>query len=307
MSYAQQDRGDVYSRVTAQIIAAIEAGAGSFEMPWHHDGSTTSPLNAASRRAYRGVNVIALWAAAEGYGYPTGVYATYKQWAALGAQVRKGERGHLGVFWKTFDRDNEGGSEGEGSGGEGGSRGRPFMARGFTLFNAAQVDGWEPPFEAPRLPEAERVARADAFYDALGIETRHGGSRAYYRKSEDRIQLPEFRAFKDAVAYYATAFHEAAHATAAPHRLDRDLSGRFGSEAYAAEELVAELAASFLCADLSLAVEPRQENAAYVASWLKVLRADSLAIFTAASKAQAAADWMHARQPAEVETERRAA
>lgn len=289
------ERGDVYARVTDRIVAAIEAGAGDFSMPWHHDGSGgVRPVNALSRRPYRGVNVVALWSAAKALAYPSGVFATYRQWAALGAQVRKGERGHLVVFWKTNDRDGEEtGAESEPDG----RGGRRFFARGFTVFNAAQVDGYAPDADAPRLPDSERIAHADAFQAALGIETRHGGTGAYYVPARDFIQLPPFELFADAVAYYATALHEAGHATAAPHRVGRDLSGRFGSEAYAAEELVAELCAAFVCADLGLAVEPRADHAAYIASWLKVLRADPRAIFTAASKAQAAADWMHARQP----------
>lgn len=288
-------RGDVYARVTDRIIAAIEAGAGDFTMPWHHDGSdSVRPINARTRRAYRGVNVVALWAAAQALDYPTGLFATFRQWSVLGAQVRKGERGHLVVYWNTHER---GGDDEAGGAAEPEKRWR-YFARGFTVFNAAQVDGFAPGADAPRLPNSERIAHADDFYAALGVETHHGGSRAYYVPSRDYIQLPPFSAFADAVAYYATALHEAGHSTAAPQRVGRDLSGRFGSEAYAAEELVAELCAAFVCADLGLAVEPRPDHAAYIASWLKVLREDPRAIFTAASKAQAAADWMHARQPA---------
>lgn len=303
-------RGDVYARVTDHIVAAIEAGAGDFSMPWHHDGSdTVRPLNAVTQRAYRGVNVVALWTAAQALDYPTGVFATYRQWAQLGAQVRKGEHGHLVVFWKIGDRDGEAsGAEIEPPDSESNGRaGRRFFARGFTVFNAAQVDGYAPGADAPRLPDSERVAHADAFFAALGVETRHGGNRAYYVPSRDYIQLPPFPAFADAVAYYGTALHEAGHATAAPHRVGRDLSGRFGSQAYAAEELVAELCAAFVCADLGLAVEPRPDHAAYIASWLKVLKEDPRAIFNAASKAQAAADWMHACQPAAEGAGRRAA
>lgn len=130
----------------------------------------------------------------------------------------------------------------------------------------------------------------------LGAQIAEGGTRAFYRPSTDEICVPPFRAFRDAASFYATLAHEATHWTGAPARLARDLSGRFGSDAYAVEELVAELGAAFLCADLGLASEPRLDHAGYIANWLQVLKNDPRAIFTAAAKAQAAADWMHARQ-----------
>ena len=174
-------------------------------------------------------------------------------------------------------------------------RERRFFARGYRVFNAAQVDGFTPP-EVPSLPTAERIAHAESFFEGLGAEIRHGGNRAYYHPKDDYIQLPPFEAFRDAVAYYATLAHESVHLTGHHSRLDRDLSGRFGDDAYAAEELIAELGAAFLCARLGLANEPRPDHAAYLSSWLRVLRSDERAIFTAASQAQAAVDWMEEQQ-----------
>lgn len=294
------ERADVYQRVTDRIVAAIEAGAkaGDWRMPWHAgaDGRpAAAPVNAATGKPYRGVNVLALWAAAHAAGHATGVWATYRQWQELGAQVRKGEQASPVVFWRVLDGRGaeEAGDEGED---EAAGRGRRLLARGYSVFNAAQVEGYEPP-ALPVLPEAERIARADAFFAALDARVEHGGTRACYVPGRDLIRLPPFAAFRDAVAYYATSAHEHVHWTAAPGRCGRDLTGRFGSEAYAAEELVAELGAAFLCADLGLAAEPRPDHAQYVASWLAVLRGDKRAVFTAAAKAQAAADWMHARQP----------
>lgn len=285
---------DIYERVTSQIIAATEAGAGDYRMPWHHDGSAiATPVNVASSKAYRGVNILSLWAAAQAAGYPAGIWGTYRQWQALGAQVRKGERGHLVVFWKTTDRHGEADSQ---HGDE--DRDEParrMFARGYTVFNCTQVDGYTPP-SMPALPQAERIEQAERFCAALGIDIRHGGSQAYYRPSTDQVQMPEFASFRDAVAYYAVLLHECGHASGAKHRLDRDLSGRFGSAAYAMEECTVELLSAMICADLNLSVEPRPDHARYIASWLEVLRSDSRAIFTAASKAQQIADWMHARQ-----------
>ncbi|GGE89478.1 ArdC family protein [Niveispirillum cyanobacteriorum] len=265
------NRQDVYQRITDQIIAAIEAGAGSWEMPWHTKGGETAalPVNAQSRKPYRGVNVIALWTAAQAAGYPTGLWATYKQWQEMGAQVRKGEKATLVVFWKVFDADGETDEAREGDEAEDGRR--RFMARGYSVFNAAQLDGFTPP-TVPALPEPERIAHAEAFFEALAITVRHGGNRAYYAPAADHVQMPPFAAFRDPVAYYATLAHEATHWTGHPSRCGRDLKGRFGSESYAAEELVAELGSAFLCADLALASEPRPDHAAYVESWLKVLK-----------------------------------
>ena len=288
------DRKSVYERITAEIIAAMDTGPFDFTMPWHHDGSAiTTPVNLASRKAYRGINVIALWAAAQAAGYSVGIWATYRQWQALGAQVRKGERGHLVVFWKISDRNSEADAE---DGDE--DRDEPaqrMFARGYTVFNCAQVDGYTPP-EMPVLPEAERIAHAERFCAALGIDIHHGGSQACYIPSRDHVQMPDFACFRDAVAYYAVLLHECGHASGARHRLDRDLSGQFGSAAYAMEECTVELLSAMICADLNLSVEPRPDHARYIASWLEVLRSDKRAIFTAASKAQQIADWMHDQQ-----------
>lgn len=285
---------DIYERVTNQIIAAIEAGAGEYRMPWHHDGSAiTTPVNVASRKAYRGVNIITLWAAAHAAGYPAGIWGTYRQWHELGAQVRKGERGHLVVFWKTTDRSSD--TDRQDGDDNHHEPARRLFARGYTVFNAAQVDGYTPP-ELPVLPEVERIEHAERFCAALGIDIRHGGSQACYIPSKDCVQMPDFACFRDAIAYYAVLLHECGHASGAKHRLDRNLSGRFGSAAYAMEECTVELLSAMICADLNLSVEPRPDHARYIASWLEVLRSDKRAIFTAASKAQEITDWMHARQ-----------
>ena len=296
-SRAEADsRADIYQRITDRIAAAIEAGAGEWRMPWHPgaDGvAPVLPVNAATGKPYRGVNTVVLWATAQAEGYPSAVWATYRQWAELGAQVRKGERASPVVFWKISDKEEQ---ENTDEGAEDGRRSRVF-ARGYSVFNAAQVDGYAAP-ALPVLPEAERIGHAEAFFAAIGANIRHGGNRACYVPSLDQIRMPPFEAFRDPVAYYATLAHEATHLTGHASRCDRDLRGRFGDEAYAAEELVAELGAAFVCADLALAPELRPDHAAYVASWLKVLRGDKRAIFTASAKAQQAADWMHARQEA---------
>lgn len=285
------DRADVYARITTQIIAAIEAGAGEFTMPWHHDGTATyRPANAATSRRYRGVNVLALWAAAENLGYASGLWATYRQWGELGAQVRRGEKATTVILWKQAGDGSPDNDEQEGS-----DKPRLF-ARSFSLFNLAQVDGYEP-VEPPALPQSERISQGEAFIEALGIPIEIGDYHACYRISTDTICMPPFERFRDAVSHIGVLAHEAGHATGAAHRLDRKLGKAFGEQAVAMEELVAELTASYILADLGLAHHPRADHAAYLSSWLTVLNNDSRAIFTAASKAQQAADWMWARQP----------
>jgi antirestriction protein ArdC len=285
-------RADVYTRVTQEIIAAIEAGPGESRMPWHHDGAAVSrPVNVVSGKAYRGINTVSLWAAAQASGYATGVWGTYPQWLAKGAQVRKGEHASLAVLWKDLRRDGDAADDEVQA-----EKGRPrVFARGFAVFNADQVEGYVPAQRAI-LPESERLAQADAFIAHLGVKTVFGGSQAYYMPSSDMVFMPPYASFRDAASFAAVWLHEMGHASGARHRLDRDLTGRFGTAAYAAEECAVEILSGFVLADLGIAHHPRPDHAAYVASWLQVLKNDPHAIFTAASKAQQAADWMHAQQ-----------
>jgi antirestriction protein ArdC len=170
--------------------------------------------------------------------------------------------------------------------------GRPrCFARAYHVFNAAQVDGYEKKPENV-LSESERIAHADAFFYAIPATIKHGGDRAFYSPSGDYVQMPAFTQFKSPEGYVCTLLHELSHWSGARTRLNRDLSGRFGDASYAMEEIICEISASFLCADLQIQCEPRVDHAPYVSSWLKVLRNDKKAIFTAASKAQEAANYL---------------
>jgi antirestriction protein ArdC len=164
-----------------------------------------------------------------------------------------------------------------------------FFARGYYVFNARQVDGYTPP-DLPGLPDSERIAEADAFFAALNIPIIMGGNEACYRPSIDTVFMPSFEKFINSASYYSSLGHETGHATGAKHRLDRDLTGHFGSAKYAMDEVIVELTSSFIMADLGIAHRARAEHAAYIASWIEILKDDPRAIFTAASKAQAAAD-----------------
>jgi antirestriction protein ArdC len=295
-------RHDIYVAVTAQIAAAIEAGAGEWRMPWHHSGAPVMRPTSAAGRRYSGINRLVLWAAAEAHGYTSGVWATYNQWKASGAQVRKGEVGTHVVLWKKIDRaDDAGGSDGGGAGVGEGDEGRSrFYARSFVVFNRAQVDGAPEEAAIPEQPMEERVASALGFFAGLGIPVEYGLHDAHYRPDLDRIFMPDRRAFKSDVHLVSTLAHEVTHATGAAHRLDRETLRDYhkGLAIRAREELVADIGSAFLLGDLGLAHTPRPDHAAYVASWLRVLRDDPRAIFAAAAKAQAASDWMHAQQPA---------
>ena len=282
------DKRDVYARVTDQIINAIEQGVGNWRMPWHTSGRFAfSPINVASKKPYRGINTVCLWAAAQAKGYSYGEWGTYQQWQERGAQVRKGEKATLVVFWKFASDSKETQSDSDTPA----SGSRLLFTKGYSVFNAAQVDGYTPKADAEQ-PIPERMANADAFFSAVGADVRQGGNQAFYSPTGDYVQMPPFGAFRDAISYYSTLAHECTHWTASAARCNRELGKRFGDNAYAAEELIAELGAAFTCAHLGLSTEPREDHAQYIQSWLRVLKADKRAIFTAASKAQQAADWM---------------
>jgi antirestriction protein ArdC len=261
-------------------------------MPWNTFGFL--PSNAVNKRSYRGINILALWASAQKHNVTTQLWATYQQWREIGAQVRKGEQSTAVVFWKFRDDGSEGETDPLEDGTSDARRARCF-ARTYHVFNADQVDGFDAP-QQPTLPEAERLEIAEQFFHATEARIVECGMRAYYDSKADEIHMPPFTLFKKADYFYSTLAHEVIHFSGHPSRCNRQLGNRFGSEFYAAEELVAELGSAFLSAELQLATEPRLDNAPYVENWLKILRNDKRAIFTAASKAQQAVAWLVAQQ-----------
>lgn len=280
------EKKDIFQQVTDVIVKAIEEGAGSYRMPWRTSGGVPhSPINAVSKKPYRGINVLILWATAQAKGYTSGMWATYKQWRELGAQVRKGEKSTHVVFWRFFNVEEQSEESTEHT-----SKRIP-LARDYWVFNADQVTGYEKP-EEKVLTHGERIGQAEEFFDSLQIDLRPGGNRAYYNPNTDAVHMPAFEAFKESLAYYSVLSHETTHWTGAAKRLNRDLKGRFGTESYAMEELVAELGAAFLCTELGLPTDPREDHAPYIASWLTVLKNDKRAIFITATKAQEAVDWL---------------
>jgi antirestriction protein ArdC len=257
----------------------------------HRGVAISAPTNLVSRKKYRGINTLVLWISARAKGYADQTWATYRQWAEAGAQVRKGERATQIVFWDV--RPVRGGEQDQPPADPADDKeSRRIIAKSYSVFNASQVDGWEAP-PAPELPPPnERIAHADNFFAALSIDLRHGGNRAFFSPGGDYIQMPDFRAFTDPLAYYSVLGHETVHWSGGKARLDRNRHEKYADEAYAFEELIAELGSAFLNADLMLSPAPRPDHAPYIQSWLRVLRNDKRAIFSAAAAAQRAVDYL---------------
>jgi antirestriction protein ArdC len=289
------EKQDVYARITNKIVADLEKGVRTWLKPWnaaHTEGRITRPLR-HNGLPYSGINVLMLWASAMEQGFAAPIWMTFKQALELNAHVRKGEKGSLVVYANSVTKTetNDAGEEVE--------RETPFM-KGYTVFNGDQVEGLpEHYYGKPevRLTPVERNERAEVFFRNTGADIHYRGDRAFYAYEADYIQMPAIEAFRDAESFYATLAHEATHWTRHASRLDRDLGRKhYGDEGYAREELVAELGAAFLCADLDLTPEVREDHADYIGSWLQVLRNDKRAIFSAAAHAQRAVDYLQGRQ-----------
>lgn len=288
---------DVYERITAKIVADLEQGVRPWLKPWNAEamaGRITRPLR-GNGIPYRGINIVMLWMEAMEKGFSAPVWMTFKQALELGAHVRKGEKGSLVVYADTITRTEAG------ENGEEREAVIPFM-KGYTVFNVEQIENLPPQYhakaEAPQLDSLQRIERAEGFFAATGATIAHGGTMACYAQQPDHIRMPPFETFRDAESYYATLAHECCHWTKHPSRLDREFGRkRWGDAGYAMEELVAELGAAFVCADLALTPEVRDDHASYIASWLKVLKDDKRAVFAASSHAQKAADYLSGLQP----------
>ena len=267
----------IYQQVTDKIIAELESGTiPSWVKNW--SGEAGSDCNVISKKTYSGINTIILGMS----GFKSPFWATYKQWVSIGAQVSKGSKGTHIIFYSPVENGSKITEAGE-------VKNYSYILKSYTVFNAEQVTG----FEAPALPVPKvfnNIACIEALTVKSGAKLQFGGDRAYYSPSHDYIAMPHKTQFNSEASYYATLLHELSHWSGHKSRLDRDLSGRFGNEAYAAEELIAELSAAFLCARYSITGELR--HASYIASWLRVLKNDNKAIFKAAALAQKSADYL---------------
>src|SRR5580693_6712146 len=286
------DRTSLYDEITTKIIDELEAGRVPRVQPWGTAAAKAPlamPANAATGRAYSGINVLILWGAVIEHGFPGQTWLTFRQALSLGGNVRKGEHGTTVVYADRFIPDDERKRARE-TGED--PQAIPFLKR-FTVFNTAQCENLPktfaidaPPPTPPDLIDPE----VEALIAATGVDFRIGGSRAFYDPSHDYVQVPPPQAYFEPINWHRTALHELGHASGAPHRLNRDLSGSCGSKKYAFEELVAEMNAAFCCA--SLGIVPTVRHADYIASWLDVLREDNRAIVRAASQASKAADFL---------------
>ncbi len=289
------ERQDVYTRITNRIIESLEQGVRPWVKPWSGEnaaGRIVRPLR-HNGQAYCGINILMLWASAMEQGFTCPVWMTFKQAIELNAHVRKGEKGSLVVYANKLTRTEE---DGDGNEIE---REIPFM-KGYTVFNVEQIEGLPEMFYArpePKRTGPARIEHAETFFANTGADIRIRGARAYYAAEPDYIAMPPIESFVDAESYYATLTHECTHWTKHEARLNRDFGRKaWGDEGYAREELVAELGSAFLCADLELTPEVRDDHASYIASWLEVLKQDKRAIVQAASHAQRAVDFLHALQ-----------
>lgn len=289
-------RGDVYARVTGQIVADLERGVRPWAKPWnaeHAAGRISRPLR-SNGQPYRGMNVLLLWSSAADRGYAAPIWMTYNQAKELKAHVRAGERSTPVVYADKITRRDareDGGEEER----------EIFFLKGYSAFNVEQIEGLPPHFYAtagPKLDPARRIERAEGFAKNTGAVVRHGGDGAHYSPASDHVQMPLWESFRDPEAYYSTLLHELAHWTKREGRLGRDFGRKkFDDEGYAREELVAEIASAFLSADLGLELRVREDHASYLDHWIKVLEEDHRAVFAAASHAQRAADYLHGLQP----------
>ena len=279
---------DIYQEVTDRIVAALEQGTVPWLRPWRDNktGSALEPYNAATGRPYNGVNLLVLGTMP----YADLGWLTFNQAKELGGSVRKGDRGTGVVFWKFETREDPDTGE---------HKTVPF-ARLYTVFNVSQCDDIDPAkLKRPAAPVAGQTDM-NTVASRVGAIVRHGGNKAFYTTAGDFVQVPSLDAFKTAEHYQATLAHELTHWTGHEKRCAREFGKRFGSEAYAFEELVAEIGSAFLCARNGVPLEDLQ-HANYLASWLKILKDDKRAIFTAASKAKQAAEFLMQDQAEAIE------
>lgn len=276
---------ELLESVTHRIIEQLKAGVKPWECAWDRSGGEFAlPHNPTTKEDYHGINIPILWEVASRMSYSTNLWLGFTQAKALGGHVNKDEKGTRGVFYKPLVVEDDSQKDG--------TRTVP-MLKSFVVFNLDQISGLDhlrptPPTEGSTF---EPIQAAEDLLKRSGARIVEGGPRAFYRKSEDFISLPDRFRFTVAENFYATSLHELTHWTGHESRLDRQSGKRFGDNAYAFEELIAEMGSAFLCARLGLKGELQHEN--YIGSWLKILKQDYRAIISAASQAQKAFEYLY--------------
>jgi antirestriction protein ArdC len=280
------DKFDIYEMVTDRICAQLEQGKIPWRKPWTGSGGENMPRNAVSGKHYNGINLFLLACAP----YSSNLWVTFNQARSLGGTVKKREKSWPVVFWKILENDKRA---------DGGKLTKVPLLRYYNVFNVEQCEGlnlskWEPK-EQPSKPEFTPIESAQRIFDGMPQKPNvvHKEQQAYYSRGGDFINMPLPETFTNPEHYYNILFHEATHATGAPHRLNREKGDFFGDEKYAKEELVAEMGACFLSAIAGIDIAPLQENqAAYIANWLGRLRDDKKLVVSAATKAKHAAKYI---------------
>lgn len=280
---AKKIKIDIYQVVTDRIVESLEQGDIPWLKPWK-DGKNADPsmpFNASTGRAYNGINVLLLWSMP----YQSNGWLTFKQAADCGGNVKKGEKSTLVTFWQ-FLKEKINGLE----------TGKTIpMIKSYRVFNVEQCENLD------KLKTIEPIEISDnsALDLALsnGAVVKHGGNKAFFRPSADFIQMPPQANFNESNGYESTLLHELTHWTGHKDRLERDFTGRFGTDSYAFEELIAEMGSAFLCTILNVQ-ENTLQHTSYIQSWLKVLKADKRAIFTAATQAKKATQLLTEKEAA---------
>lgn len=281
---------DVRQQITDKIVNLIETGGMERLKRWTREAANGMPVNANTGKAYSGANVLILWFAAMEAGYSVQKWLTYKQAAAMGGQVRKGEKSVLCAYWSMVDKKEAANDSGEDG------KGQYLMCKPFWLFNVAQIDGLPAQCYEGTAP-GERFAHdpieaAEKIMKASGATIRYGFDGAFYQRNTDFIGMPNRDRFHSAEVFYATVQHELTHWSGAEHRLNREFGKRFGDDAYAFEELVAEFGAAFLAAHVGFIDATIKDHARYLNNWVTILKKDKQALFTAAKHASEAADYL---------------
>ncbi|NEJ83116.1 DUF1738 domain-containing protein [Rhizobium leguminosarum] len=281
-----------YQLITNRILADLEKGVAAWFKPWKSEGAVVSsrPMNFSNGTVYRGVNTIMLHCACIDRGWSVPAFATFNQIRKLKGLITKGSKGEH-VFFKSQLESDPKSAEEEGRADESGKIRRTIL-KGYTVFNVSQVEGIE--FDLPGMSKPSEIP-SDVLdlTHLVGVKLTHGGDRAFYAMDEDHITLPAPEAFETVGHYKATAFHEVGHSTGHTQRLNRQFGRKFGDDAYAREELVAELCAAFLAMEFNVQGELRHPE--YIGHWIRVLKGDNRAFYNAAAEAHRAMDWIRER------------
>lgn len=290
------NRRDIHQQVTDTIIKQLENGTVPWHKPWQgkETKSLDLPYNGTTNNHYRGINILLLWGSAIEKQYASAEWGTFKQWADKKEAVRKGEKGTMIVYYDMLEKEED--DE---------IRKIPFLKTSY-VFNRCQLNGYNPPETAeitkPQQSLVERIEIVDGFINNTQAIIGHGDRGACYSPAEDKIYMPATESFRDTITctategYYSTLLHELVHWSGPPNRMDRTKGKRFGDQNYATEELVAELGAAFLCTEFDITTAEKGDHAAYIASWLKVLKDNKHCIITAASEASKSVHYLKGLQ-----------